>query len=103
MFGAYHFNWRRARTAATPSRTNSHSRDPYAKLLDAGGPPLQARSQSAWWPSTRGMVGTLERVVQLTRQQAGHAGPPSSGDDPLLPDEDDPLAAFAHALAGMTR
>ena len=68
------------------------------------GPPLQARSQSAWCPSTRGSVFSGRLYSRCARAAAAAACPTSPRrEDPLLADEEDAVPAFAEALDGVVR
>src|ERR1035441_7495354 len=55
------------RSATRPSRPTSVSAAPYWKLPLAGVPPLQAPSQSRWWPLDRGRVFAGQRHQQRRR------------------------------------
>ena len=84
---------------------NSVSLAPYPKLLHAGVPPLQACSQSAWCPATRGIVlgGRLYDAVQFEREQARHAGPARAGEDAFLSHEHEAVLAVAEPLLRIVR
>src|SRR5208337_4411422 len=82
---------------------------PYPKFALDGGPPLQASSQSLWWPLERGRLGvgrwysmSLDSGNKTARPpQPGHASAPLSPMKrmPLLSNES--VAAMASGRGGL--
>ena len=81
--------------ATKPSKPTSVNPAPYSKFALAGEPPLQASSQSRWWPLERGRLGG-GRLYSLSldfRKQNRPTTPTRAGKRPFLTYKQDTVVA----------